>query len=659
MDKNGPHRLLKSIMKYIFASLCFGFARAFDAYTIAGTGLDYSIDGKALESSFERPLAVARDPHDNLYFVDSYKIRMMTSSGQVFTIAGNELGFKDGLGSEALFYSPNDIIYKDGELFVADVNRIRKLVRTGDQWTVSTFAGSGSYQYREGMLETGSFQRIMSLATDGKDIFAVDKKIARVNATHISTFCGSGVSGFADGPKDVAQFKFARKLVFSNGFFYLADYSNSRVRRIDQDGTVTTLSGTARAFISDGPFSEATFKGPTSLAVALDGSIYLSDYGSVRVLNFTTNSVTTLPINFLNGNKRVSAEALVVDSKGDVLFIDTLNFGVRKLLLSSAKAEKPVINLICSIPHPFCSQALPKFVGGEVTTIAGNDTIRISPAGIAIDQDIIYFVDGNQINKIENGQMSTILGNNTCGYVDGNSTLARFCYPSAIRFDQDGNLIVADKNNFRVRKITRTLGDWKTTTLTGNGKAAIVDGTLSSTAFYWLRDIVVLPNKEILALDGTVRKILQLAVLTQSTAGNFMGVAYDPLSKNVYATDYFNNRIVGFDQAFNMFVVAGTSEQGYRDGPVSEAMFDHPAGLAVRNGTIFVADAYNTAIRTISPHGVVSTMVGGPNSWGFQDGPASNAKMGFPSLLEFDSEGNLLFSDQANHRLRKLTLLRV
>jgi len=98
---------------------------------------------------------------------------------------------------------------------------------------------------------------------------------------------------------------------------------------------------------------------------------------------------------------------------------------------------------------------------------------------------------------------------------------------------------------------------------------------------------------------------------------------------------------------------AGTGLPGYKDGPAAEAQFNTPVGLALDTaGNLYVFDWFNFLIRLISPDGTVSTLAG-TGEQGFKDGPAAQAQFrGLALTLAVDPTGNLVVPDGGNHRIR-------
>jgi streptogramin lyase len=98
---------------------------------------------------------------------------------------------------------------------------------------------------------------------------------------------------------------------------------------------------------------------------------------------------------------------------------------------------------------------------------------------------------------------------------------------------------------------------------------------------------------------------------------------------------------------------------GYVDGPVLEAQFHDPMGLAFdADGNLYVSDWANHRIRRISSSGTVTTVAGGglPGSRGaLADGPADVARFFGPEGLTVDAEGSIFVADTLNNRIRRIS----
>ncbi|MFN8556905.1 MAG: hypothetical protein U0531_05990 [Dehalococcoidia bacterium] len=130
------------------------------------------------------------------------------------------------------------------------------------------------------------------------------------------------------------------------------------------------------------------------------------------------------------------------------------------------------------------------------------------------------------------------------------------------------------------------------------------------------------------------------------------GLAIDKAG-NVYVADSGNDiiRRVAPDGTVSTF--AGTGERGYRDGAGRSAQFNTPTGIAIDGaGVLYVADAGNDLIRTITPDGNVTTLAGGAR--GFTDGQAGAARFNLPVALALDPSGALYVVDQGNDIIRRV-----
>ena len=102
-------------------------------------------------------------------------------------------------------------------------------------------------------------------------------------------------AGFADGGLADAAFHHPHGVAFvplrgrtlagvGSAEFFVMDESGNRVRHVDlQAETVTTIAGTGARGVRNGPADSASFSAPAELAVGLDSSIFVADWGSNRI----------------------------------------------------------------------------------------------------------------------------------------------------------------------------------------------------------------------------------------------------------------------------------------------------------------------------------------------------------------------------------------
>ena len=220
---------------------------------------------------------------------------------------------------------------------------------------------------------------------------------------------------------------------------------------------------------------------------------------------------------------------------------------------------------------------------------------------------------------ITSGDVSTIAGTGTGGYLDGPASQAQFNNPYGVALDpSNGNIFVTDAGNSVIRLIDVTSGD--VSTIAGTGTGGYLDGPASQAQF----------------------------------SGPY-GVAFDPSNGNIFAADTGNSAIRLIDMSSGtVSTIAGTGTPGFLNGPALQAQFSGPAGIALdpSNGNIFVADAYNRIVRLInSTSGNVSTFAGN-RILGFTDGPALQAQFRNPYGVGLDpSNGNILIADSSNNRI--------
>ncbi len=246
------------------------------------------------------------------------------------------------------------------------------------------------------------------------------------------------------------------------------------------------------------------------------------------------------------------------------------------------------------------------------------------------------------------------------GYADGMGTEARFNSPSGLAVDQNGNVYVADRLNYRIRKITT---DGHVTTLAGTGKSGYSDGEGSAASFASFKG----PSAMCMDYNGNIYVGDYFAGIRKVLANGDVftigppvrspdGIAID-LKGNIYISNAsVNSLIYKVKENGESTIFAGSlNKQGYADGIGTEARFNSPSGLAVdQNGNVYVADMLNHRIRKITTDGHVTTLAGSGMA-GYADGIGSDARFNHPVGVAVDMNGNVYVADSSNHRIRKIT----
>ena len=122
----------------------------------------------------------------------------------------------------------------------------------------------------------------------------------------------------------------------------------------------------------------------------------------------------------------------------------------------------------------------------------------------------------------------------------------------------------------------------------------------------------------------------------------------------MYFTDWGTSSIQAVSPGGAVTTLAGGATTGSANGTGSAAQFNFPSGLAIDGaGNLYVADTLNSLIRKVTPAGVVTTLAGGAPH--FQDGTGTAAGFGQPKNLTIDATGNLYVADQVQTAVRKVT----
>ena len=590
-------------------------------YTIAGSGL--GDDGPAVEARLRSPRGIALDGDGNLFIADSHnnRIRRVDRSGTISTVAGigsvgpegAGFGGDGGPAVAAQLRLPRDVAVDDaGNLFIADTgnSRIRRVDRSG---TITTVAGTGEIGYGGdgGPAVRAKLFGPEGVAVDGDgNLFIADSdndRIRRVDPSGtITTVAGTGERGYSGdgGPAVRAQLGYPRGVAMDgDGNLFIADPGNSRVRRVDQSGTITTVAGTEeRGYSGDGgPAVQAQLDAPNHIEVDSAGNLFISVGHRVRRVD-PSGTITTVAGTgdegySGDGGPAVQARlrfphGLAADGDGNLFIGERWSGYIRRVDPS-----------------------------GIITTIAGGgsggdggpavEALLNKPRKVTLDRAGNLFIADSSSHRVRRvdatGTITTVAGTGETGYSgDGGAAIqARLNQPSSVTVDGAGNLFIADTGNDRVRRVDPS-------------------GTITTLA-------AGLNEPEGIAVDG---------------AGN------------LFIADTENHRIRRVDPSGTITTVAGTGRNGYSGdgGPAVAAQLAWPRGVAVDgSGSLLIADAWNHSIRRVDSTGIISTIAGiGVAGFGGDGGPAIRAALHIPYGMAADGAGNLFIADTGNHRVRQV-----
>jgi sugar lactone lactonase YvrE len=280
----------------------------------------------------------------------------------------------------------------------------------------------------------------------------------------------------------------------------------------------------------------------------------------------------------------------------------------------------------------------------------------------------------------EYATVTTFAGDGTQGWNDATGLKAKFWSPAGLAMDNSGNVLVADGGNNRIRSITPA---GVVTTIAGNGSSDYLDGNGTDAQFGNPHGIAVNPRSGLVFVtdkgDNHIRKInLSTGDVTTYAGSTYdgdghdngtdlsnvqfdqpQGIAIDAFD-NIYMTDRWYSLVRELVSAGYVFSVGGNAQSNYLNGPGNNSGFYFPDGIVVdpSGDFLLVADNGNHAIRKITINGsiVVSTFAGTTTgtSGGTNDGTGTAASFSGPTGLVYDAAGNVYVTDDIG-LIRKIT----
>jgi len=249
-------------------------------------------------------IAIDADNNYYLGHYPAPKMRKVSAAGMVSLLAGNDQrGIQDGTGAAAGFQYPEYLsIGRDGNIYVADggaSGAIRRVTPAGVVTTLATFENQQVFAVattQTAIYATNNFDCLYKLDYNGNIIWKVVSKY---------DFMNSNSNWHIDGDTSIASFnmygnitvdKDEKYLYFGNRYGPTSGVVNATLlRRLDlTTGTITTLAGGNSSTAVDGPAAQARFSLIWDVEAAADGKIYLAEAMNNRIRVYDNGTVSTL-----------------------------------------------------------------------------------------------------------------------------------------------------------------------------------------------------------------------------------------------------------------------------------------------------------------------------------------------------------------------------
>ena len=540
--------------------------------TIAGSpAVDTGGDGgPATLAGMNLPLGVITDISGNIFITDQGNglIRKVTPAGIITTVAGSTSlgsGYNgDGIAATAaMLNDPLDVNFdKWGNMFISDSwnYRVRKVTPAGIITTV--LSDSMITYFLPGGLSVDTLGNLYVSDQNSNNIWKLTPSGSYTKFAGNSSYSFSGDGG----PATAAAFSSPMNLFYDKyANLYIADQFNNRIRMVNPYGVVNTVAGGTWTGTADGgPATSAEVFQPAALATDQSGSVFIADALNSRIRKVNTAGIISTiagvaKLGFSGDNGPATAAAssevlsLAFDNKGNLYLADCSNNCIRRIDTSG------VITTFAGIPFNYGYSG----DGGPATAALFN-----YPFQLAVDKwNNVYVGDdyNNVIRKIDTlGIISTFAGIDTAGFSGdgGPATAAKLNHPHGIAVDTNGTLYFCDAYNYRIRKISPT-GIISTIAGTGTSGFSGDGGTATAAEISWIAGLFLDRYQHVYIADALNSRIRMIdssgniqTVVGNGTSGfsgdgglpttaeifNPYGGLFDG-SGNMFVADYNNNRV--------------------------------------------------------------------------------------------------------------------
>ncbi|MCE7997216.1 MAG: hypothetical protein HEP71_34970, partial [Roseivirga sp.] len=675
------------------------------------TGL---VDGTGSAARFFDIRGITLDNDGNLIVADkeNHAIRKVTPAGVVTTIAGGTAGFMDGIASVAMFNKPTSVLVDDdGNIFVGDAanNRIRKIDIAGN---VTTLIGTGTAGYQDGDVKTATIDNPTGMVIIDSERMIISTRLAirqfDLKEAELSTIVGgNNATPFADGDKNSAGFS-ALQAVYSDHQNSIFIVDRHALRHVASDGTVTTLAGSSAQGTDNGNPLDARFFFPRGLTQTPEGDFLIADKASHKIRRIFTepgptatitstesepSSASSFEVTFtLSESSNDFSEEDITVGNGDIsnftgssitytaritpTIAGTVTLDIPTGVFTNASgtgnqsASQFSIASLINIPTVI---AVETYAGSSSGSTNGNrlDAKFNEPIDMVFDASgNLYIAEegGSSIRIMDvDGNISDFVGSSgNTGLIDGTGSAARFNQIRAITFDKDGNLIVADKDNHAVRKVTLS---GEVTTIAG-GTPGFLDGDKSVALFNKPTAVIVDDFGNIFVGDGLNNKIRKIDpegnVTTLIGTGAYSDVDGDlstaairsvgsltfDLNDDLIITSALGIRKYDFESGMLSTIVGGDTSTPFADGDKNMAGFNAIQAVYIdAPNTMYIVDRH--ALRHVAEDGTVTTLAGS-GTQGISNGAPLDARFFFPRGIVKNSGGDFLIADKASHKIRRI-----
>ncbi len=505
-------------------------------------------------------------------------------------------------------------------------------------YVVSTYAGGGAPSEPTASLNGVGYGHGLAVAPNGNLYFPANGCIFMIDFHDPATktrIAGTGVQGYLGdgGPALSARLSMAQGIAIgADGSIFVADYGNSRIRRITPDGIITTIAGGGS---QSGEGVAATDAKVSAMSLGFDkaGNLFLAETGGVRKI--APSGIVTTVVRLGGGSKGIA-----VDSAGDLFIADAGSGSVLKVSPDGSRStlaaglDGPNAVVANSDGSSLVAEYGQRTGQPQVRTISPNGTLGaigvsgFTGAHLASASDLalgdnLYVLDAQQgvvFTLFFVGFLHGTVGANPSASAGdgGPASSAYLANPVGVAMDPNGNLFLSDPTLNRIREVSR---NGVITTIAGMGYASYGG-------------------------DGGQARDAQLNAP--------WGMAFDTAG-NLFVADRSNERVRKISPDGIIKTVAGTGDFGYSgDGrPAAKAQLWSPLGIAVDAAdNLYIADSGNSVVRKVSPDGIITTVVGGEHDFLGDGDRATDVLLNQLTGVAVDGSGNLWI---ASHPLRKVS----